>query len=1115
MYTKDPNQTADNMIRMISAVVDERFKHLNFDTTEKGTVIQVLVFGFGQKADKMRYKVQVGNIVYSCKSETEFFKEGDQVYIHLPSGDKERELKRIIGKVSVDENQDRVDLSQAGAEAVEYLTQEYSSSSTSNLIIGENFLTEISFGEQLADLALYCQHGINGLEIKASFLNNFTFLEGKKSTTFSYGVRLDVKCMESNEQEKEFIIEFDSSEMLGTVYSLIKPLEQKKIISFANYGINPFSITEIKASLYVKGVIFETGSLTLQELKLRGINIEQTDEPSRIFMQVEDNSITATKVMSLGAALQVDGYQWQVQRFSQGGESRFIDLNGQESKTLLIDQENLVSRVTIFNCQALRKGKIIKQQQVVYVKPDGWYELELRKWSASYLRPRIKKKGSQDYEILDNNWIIEWYFNGVKRDVPYMALDLSSLIQDEKGEPVDLTNLYCVATKITGVSWPATLEAQYIEKPSQIVKEEYSIGNAGETPTEWVDELPSSVPGGKVLYQRILYSDGHEATTYSQQGFSPMVEINKENDTVTLKITDAEKTSTATIKDGKEIDEQTLETRIVTHYASSTNSYTPPLASVEGSEERPSAPWVWKKIREDYRWHITYTNDTSIETEWTNGTWSNWELDVENADDVKAFNTLTNNGEFEGHFYGVYIWTNDADHYFYDPGNGYTKKLIQPLAIDIANNALFLSTGSSVDRVDPPADLTTGKVQGKDEKTLKDYIDYYVNASMIQTGSLLVGTDKKPLLMAGFDNNTVKVAGFNVSDHSLENDTNGYVYLGTDAIKLGTAINNKHPFEVNDQGEMYSISGSIGGWTVNADKIEAQGSMINSEKVQSIIYAFAQATSNDDDNYYNKIYQPNLIGLRSGTPIFVQRTFQYSSMNLITYSTMVIDSIVSDASAQIQDYRIAYSYSQMSVLPTSLSELKDFQSNFTNTWSTLVECIPVEWKSSSDSGFNFLRPIDSSALFYSSIEPLLSNLTSKKNIAGNFKFGLNSNSALKYSSLINLNNSSQIMFYGGGVDANENNSFKVLEDGSVFCSALQTDTIVFSNTKLEFSTAQVYSGSEDTGYYYGIALKTPNQSLSNSDNRGFYIGYDGANFSSLYLKGKKILIKNDGTLYVT
>lgn len=68
-----------------------------------------------------------------------------------------------------------------------------------------------------------------------------------------------------------------------------------------------------------------------------------------------------------------------------------------------------------------------------------------------------------------------------------------------------------------------------------------------------------------------------------------------------------------------------------------------------------------------------------------------------------------------------------------------------------------------------------------------------------------------------------KIAGFNITTNYLANGTtslagaNNSVYLGTDGISLGTT------FKVTKAGAITSTSGSIGGWTISANKLSAAG----------------------------------------------------------------------------------------------------------------------------------------------------------------------------------------------------------------------------------------------------------------------------------------------------
>lgn len=67
------------------------------------------------------------------------------------------------------------------------------------------------------------------------------------------------------------------------------------------------------------------------------------------------------------------------------------------------------------------------------------------------------------------------------------------------------------------------------------------------------------------------------------------------------------------------------------------------------------------------------------------------------------------------------------------------------------------------------------------------------------------------------------IGGFDITDKYLANRTtslagaNNSVYLGTDGISLGTT------FKVTKSGALTSTSGTIGGWTINANKLSASG----------------------------------------------------------------------------------------------------------------------------------------------------------------------------------------------------------------------------------------------------------------------------------------------------
>lgn len=85
--------------------------------------------------------------------------------------------------------------------------------------------------------------------------------------------------------------------------------------------------------------------------------------------------------------------------------------------------------------------------------------------------------------------------------------------------------------------------------------------------------------------------------------------------------------------------------------------------------------------------------------------------------------------------------------------------------------------------------------------------------------------DNKILLSAG--NGEVDIAGFTVTDKSIQNDKTSYndssagVYLGTDGIGLGA-----NKFSVNNEGYLRSVDGNIGGWSITEDSIEKNGTAI-------------------------------------------------------------------------------------------------------------------------------------------------------------------------------------------------------------------------------------------------------------------------------------------------
>jgi hypothetical protein len=59
--------------------------------------------------------------------------------------------------------------------------------------------------------------------------------------------------------------------MIGTVFALTEPINQKEVFMFSEYNINPETIVNVKASIYINGRVAELGSLTLKYLSIRGV----------------------------------------------------------------------------------------------------------------------------------------------------------------------------------------------------------------------------------------------------------------------------------------------------------------------------------------------------------------------------------------------------------------------------------------------------------------------------------------------------------------------------------------------------------------------------------------------------------------------------------------------------------------------------------------------------------------------------------------------------------------------------------------------------------------------------------------------------------------------------
>lgn len=551
MYdTRDINFTADNMVRMISAVIDNRLENLSYDTTIKGVIISKHAFGDRKTPAKIRYKVRDnGGVVYLCKDDVNIYEENDKVYIHLPAGDPDNNVKLIVGKVANDNSrgQTKIDIEEQDPIPLDYLTPTYIIKSSANEDIVISDITKIttipiSFGNLIKDFITYCHNGVKGLELKASFMNNFTFPVGKKSTTFSYGVQLIFTCKE-NSVFKDKIIQFDSRDMLGSPYNFIVPVEQTFQVNFDDYAINPLTIENIQGQLYINGRIFEEGSLTLHTLSLRGIEQILEDEPTRVFVEVSDTQIKIPKVWTIGAKadIKANGYSWGTQYFSQTAEFKEIVNSLAEMPIYMI---NPIGRVTNVKCSAESSLGSKFTTIIPIVKSDNWYELFIAGEGPS-LTAIVRKfdytgpgdnladiKNPEGNDIL-TNWQFDWFYKGKKisRDKSSGSFDSSRpwicylnstfIFEDDTQEEYNSKeDLYCVAYVIDSQSGfsSAAIEAKYIQDATTVWKVEYAAGESTAPAEGWSEDPNVTVAAGQYKWTRTIYSNGTIAYTSAYQG---------------------------------------------------------------------------------------------------------------------------------------------------------------------------------------------------------------------------------------------------------------------------------------------------------------------------------------------------------------------------------------------------------------------------------------------------------------------------------------------------------------------------------------------------------------------------------------------------------------------
>ena len=100
-------------------------------------------------------------------------------------------------------------------------------------------------------------------------------------------------------------------------------------------------------------------------------------------------------------------------------------------------------------------------------------------------------------------------------------------------------------------------------------------------------------------------------------------------------------------------------------------------------------------------------------------------------------------------------------------------------------------------------------------------VDFINSLGINAQGLRVVDENENLILSANIANetpNSVQIGGFTVGTSALEagtSSTSNYVKLGTDAIKLGTN------FSVDNTGAIKSTSGTIGGFTVDSNRLYA------------------------------------------------------------------------------------------------------------------------------------------------------------------------------------------------------------------------------------------------------------------------------------------------------
>lgn len=253
---------------------------------------------------------------------------------------------------------------------------------------------------------------------------------------------------------------------------------------------------------------------------------------------------------------------------------------------------------------------------------------------------------------------------------------------------------------------------------------------------------------------------------------------------------------------------------------------------------------LWKVTRTTITTKISYSNNTTAST-------SAYEVTEpvrygELGKSIDNFNMLTNNGEFQGHFYAIPVGLDKNNTPIISKENATWIQIDQQ---DIARGKAYIKYENGV-----ISGGTSGDYTHQVAFASTDY-DYLVNASMIKTGILdanLIGakaikaekidvgsleaqglTAKKIEVKSGNNilfkadggtgtNGIVEIAGFDVNAESLK-QKNGNFKISADGNVTGAKITGSSfqstngKFSITEEGELTAKSGTFGGYKIDGE----------------------------------------------------------------------------------------------------------------------------------------------------------------------------------------------------------------------------------------------------------------------------------------------------------